>query len=40
MLLEDWESGMKEQEELSWVPRHLSRLEIRWLRALWMERRS
>lgn len=40
VLLKDWGSGVKEQEELSWVPRHLSRLEMRWSRALWMERRS
>lgn len=35
-LLDDWVPGVKEQEELSWV----SRLEMRWLKALWVERRS
>lgn len=35
-LLDDCVPGVKEQEELSWV----SRLEMRWLKALWIERRS
>lgn len=31
---------VKEREESCWVPRYLSRLEVRRLRALWMDRKN
>lgn len=41
MVLDAWSDlGVKEQEELSQVPRGLSELEMRWPGALQVERRS
>lgn len=35
-----WLDVFVELEELCWVPRHLSKLEVRRLRTLWMDRKN